>query len=276
MKNYNIGICGFGYVGKAIYSLVNESKNMSNTSIHIYDPYSALSIKNNYNINSSNKFKHVDIAFVCVPTPPCSDGKCDWELVEESVKWIDADLIVIKSTVPVGTCDLLSEKYNKKIVFSPEYCGESKYWTPYEFHEEIVETPFFIFGGDKKLTQLAIDFFLLICGPTKKYIQCEAQEAEMAKYMENTFFASKIAFCNEIYSICEANNINWHAARELWLLDPRINPMHTAVFKNDRGFGGKCLPKDLKELISLSDRSGVECPLLKSIQKSNDLIRHSK
>ena len=84
MKNYNIGICGFGYVGKAIYSLVNESKNMSNTSIHIYDPYSALSIKNNYNINSSNKFKHVDIAFVCVPTPPCSDGKCDWELVEES------------------------------------------------------------------------------------------------------------------------------------------------------------------------------------------------
>ena len=63
--------------------------------------------------------------------------------------------------------------------------------------------------------------------------------------------------------------IDWNAAREAWLLDPRIHPMHTAVFRDSRGFGGKCLPKDLNAMISFAKDYGVDPILLESVWKSN-------
>ena len=255
MKKKTIGICGYGYVGKAMHNLFKNHYN-----VEIYDP----AIKNSY------PFEEVDVAFVCVPTPPDEDGFADTSYVEESVAWIKADLIIVKSTIPIGTTDWLTDKFRKNIVFSPEYCGESKYWTPYPFHTDVVETPFFTFGGHPDLTAQAIDLFLPVTGPTKRYLQATAEEAEMAKYMENSFYAMKIAFCNEVYSICKAKEVDWHSVRELWLADPRINPMHTAVFADNRGFSGKCLPKDLKEFTAMADTCGVNPILLNAIEQSNE------
>ena len=162
------------------------------------------------------------------------------------------------------------------MVFAPEYCGESTYWSPYSFHTEVKETPFFTFGGAPKDCSEAIDLYLPITGPMKTYHQTTAKVAEMAKYIENCFYATKIAFCNEIYSICESMGIDWNSVREAWLLDPRIHPMHTAVFKDNRGFGGKCLPKDLNAMISFAVANGVSPTLLKSVWDSNKEIRNDK
>jgi UDPglucose 6-dehydrogenase len=69
-----------------------------------------------------------------------------------------------------------------------------------------------------------------VLGPTKTYFQCSAIEAEIIKYMENSYLATKVSFVNEFRRICETFGADWHAVREGWLLDPRVEPTHTAAF----------------------------------------------
>jgi UDP-glucose 6-dehydrogenase len=91
--------------------------------------------------------------------------------------------------------------------------------------------------------------------------------------MENTFFAAKITFVNEFRRICEVFGTDWHAVREGWLLDPRVERMHTAAFDGDRGFSGKCLPKDLEAIVSASADAGYLPTLLQEIHLSNERFR---
>ena len=118
-----------------------------------------------------------------------------------------------------------------------------------------------------------VDFFMPVTGPTKTYRMTDSRTAEMVKYMENTFYATKIAFCYEIDQICRVMEVDYNEARDLWLLDPRINPMHTAVFEtNDRPFSGKCLPKDLSALVASSRGEGYDASLLREVLSTNDRI----
>lgn len=96
----------------------------------------------------------------------------------------------------------------------------------------------------------------------------------MAKYMENSFYAMKITFAYEMACICKAAGLDYNEVRELWLLDPRINPMHTAVFaQNDNPFGGKCLPKDITALASWAEEVlGYSPDLLWEVLESNKRI----
>lgn len=255
-----IGIIGYGYVGKALHRFFENHYD-----VFIYDPNLKTS-------NSKEEINETDIVFISVPTPRSENGQCDISIVEESVKWLKVDVIVIKSTVEIGTTNQLIEKYNKNIVFSPEYIGESTYWSPYDFHTDMKETPFFIFGGKSDLCSKVIDIFLPVTGPCKRYIKTDSKSAEMAKYMENSFYATKITFCNEMYDICERIDVDWNEVRELWLADPRINPMHTAVFKDKRGFSGKCLPKDTSALNYIAKENGLPSLLLNSVLESNKIF----
>jgi len=252
-----IGIIGYGYVGKALHRFFENHYE-----VRIFDP-------NIENTNTKEEINQTDIVFISVPTPRGEKGECDISIVEETMSWLDVDLIVIKSTVEIGTTDYLIEKYNKNIVFSPEYIGESTYWSPYDFHTDMKETPFFIFGGEKSICNRVIDIFLPVTGPCKRYITSDSKTAEMAKYMENSFYATKITFCNEMYDICDSLGIHWNEARELWLADPRINPMHTAVFKEKRGFSGKCLPKDTSALNHIAKNNDLPSILLSSVLNAN-------
>ena len=265
-----VGIIGYGYVGKAMSSFYKKAHE-----VHVFDigNIDVLDKEIIFHKDKKKFLESVDVTVVCVPTPRGEDGSCDTSIVEGVLSWVDSNLIIIKSTIPVGFTDSMNQKLNNRIVFSPEYCGESSYWSPYKFHTEVIETPFFVFGGDPKYTSMAVDLYLPVAGPVKRYIQTSAKAAEMAKYMENTFYATKITFCNEMYDICNFMGIDWNEAREIWLADPRINPMHTAVFEDNRGFGGKCLPKDLAAMIAISEKFQINSVLLKSVEKSNKLIR---
>jgi UDPglucose 6-dehydrogenase len=277
-----IGIVGFGYVGKAMHRFFSGHYELA-----AFDPY----LRELKKIGHVDKIFHklytkedinnCDVAIICVPTPAKEDGSCDISAVEECVSWIESPLIIIKSTVPVRTTDYLKLRYKKNIVFSPEYCGESSYWTPYKFHTDIKQTPFFIFGGSTVHTSQCVDLYLKVTGPTKIYRQTTAVAAEMAKYMENTFYATKILYCYEIAEICKHAGLDFNEVRELWLLDPRINPMHTAVFKdNEKPFSGKCLPKDLSALIAYAKQQGYDPKFLSEVRASNErltsIIRESK
>lgn len=229
-------------------------------------------------VKFTNRYDDVnssDAAIVCVPTPRKESGECDISIVEETIEWLETPLIIIKSTIEIGTTSRLIEMTGKPLVFSPEYAGESTYWSPYDFHTEVVETPFFIFGGERKNTSKCVDLYMKIGGPTKKYVQTDSATAEMAKYMENAFYATKITFSYEMAEICRSSGIDYNEARELWLLDPRINPMHTAVFEeNDMPFSGKCLPKDTAALYHLGTKLGYKPELIYQVLKSNETIGH--
>lgn len=278
-----IGIIGYGYVGKAIEKFILRREDLYQLCIADI----AIQTRENQYANAIRDIaERADYVFVCVPTPQGGDGRCDISIVESVVARLSEQLqvygrrsdctIIMKSTVEIGTTDYLVDKYNVNIVFSPEYCGESKYWSPYAFDTEIAETPFFIFGGSSKQTSKAVDLFLTVTGPVKQYMQTSAKVAETMKYVENSFYATKIAFCNMVADICEANNIDWNTVREGWLLDPRVNPMHTAVFTEDRGFGGKCLPKDTSALMTYGKALGVDTSILQAVLEYNNKLREKK
>ncbi len=253
-----IGIVGNGYVGKAFYNFFKNHYD-----VFIYDPAYELS-------NTKDDINKCDLAVVCVPTPENEDGSCNTTIVEESISWIQTPLILLKSTVEVGTTDRLIEKFKKNIVFSPEFAGESKHWTPESFTNDVKQTPFFIFGGKKELCYKIIEIYTPITGPSKTYRVTDPINAELAKYMVNTHLALKVAYCNEMYDLCNKLGTNYYEVRDLWLLDPRTTKSHTAVFTGERGFGGKCFPKDTKALAKLGDKVGMDLSILKAAIVSND------
>jgi UDPglucose 6-dehydrogenase len=217
-----------------------------------------------------------DLAVICVPTPQAEDGSCDTSIVEEVVGWLEVPLILIKSTVPPGTTDRLRKATGKRIVFSPEYTGESAYFTPppYDFADSVAKEPWYTFGGEQADCDEIIDrFFMPIGGPCKTYHTVRAAEAEIAKYMENAFYAMKVAAVHEFKAICDAMGISWSRARETWLLDPRIGPMHTAAWTKDGPpFGGKCLPKDTAALVKFATDAGYFPGLFDEVLATNSRL----
>jgi nucleotide sugar dehydrogenase len=249
-----IGIVGYGYVGKAVHELFKDHYE-----IFIYDPA--------YDKNTKEEINECDLVIVCVPTPEASDGHCDVSIVETSVAWIEASLILIKSTVYPGTTKRLVKTYDKAIAFSPEFVGESSYYHP--FWNKMIEEPHLIIGGKKETRETILNFFLPVLGPTKTYGLTDSTTAELVKYMENIYYAMKVTFSNEFYQIAETFGVSYPELRELWALDPRVDKMHTTVFPDKRGFGGKCFPKDLAGLIDASVIAGYNPEFLEEIRKSN-------
>lgn len=259
MKGYKVAIIGaMGHVGSSVASLFN---NRHDYFVSLYD----------LDIGTKDEVNVCDLAIVCVPTPQKKDGSCDMAIVEGVVSWLETPLILIKSTIAPGTTEYLKKKYKKRIVMSPEYYGESRYWQPREWSAQ--EWAYMIVGGDKKDCQAVLDIFTPVLGPTKSYFITDATTAEIVKYWENIFGAMKVTFANEMYEICQKFNVCYDEARELWAQDSRVNRNHTSVFAKDRGFSGKCFPKDLSALIMASEKVGYDPKFLKEIQKSNRRFR---
>ncbi len=217
-----------------------------------------------------------DLAVICVPSPMNEDGSCDTGIVEYAVKRIRAKLILVKSTVTPGTCARLQRKItNAGIVFSPEYMGESKYWTPAHFPSptDPVGHGFVILGGLAQDCSDVADILMPILGPATRFRFMGHTEAELVKYAENSFFSLKVTFANELRRICEAAGANYHLVREGWLDDPRVGPMHTAAFKQAPGFAGKCLPKDTAALAAYCRTLGMDPKLLDAVLEVNEASR---
>lgn len=267
-----VGIIGYGYVGKGMKKIFPDAL--------IYDPgyeeYENEAIKEQIN-------KECELAIICVPTPPQGslEQKVDNEenrwlevdisYVENVLDWLEVPLILIKSTIPPGTTAKLIIKYKKSICFSPEFMGESSYYVPSHYLDPTnpLQHPFLIIGGHDSVCDLILEYFKEKFGPAKTYFKCSTIEAECIKYMENTWGAMKVTFMNEWYEICQALGVSFNTVREGFVLDNRVEKMHTLVFKNKRGFNGKCFPKDLLGIINTSLTVGYDPKLLKEIWETN-------
>jgi UDPglucose 6-dehydrogenase len=260
-EEMKIAIIGLGHVGSAFKELVKNHHELIE-----YDPI-------HHDIYPQAAIDSADMAVICTPTPMNTDGSCDTSIVEEAIKRVNTPLILIKSTVAPGTTQRLVKTYNKSICFSPEYIGESTYNNP--LYKTMADTPFAIVGGESQDVEKVFNILEPIMGPHCQYFACDALEAEIIKYMENSFLATKVAFVNEFYDISTKFGANWHTVREGWLLDQRIGRPFTSVFKDSRGFGGKCLPKDTSAIIKASELQGYTPTLMKAVVDYNKSIQIS-
>lgn len=248
-------IYGHGYVGKEMEQLIG-----SHYDVAIYDPLYAESA-------SPERLAEAEAAIVCVPTPAKWDGSADTSIVEKVVREVPHSNILIASTVPPGVTEKLALETGKNIAFSPEFISESTYKNPY--YTSMSDTNFVIVGGKKDARKYWRSVLQPIHGPTVTYYECESPEAEFIKYLANIYSALKITFVNEMYDVAKALKVDWDIAREGWLLDKRVEPMSTMVFSDKRGFGGKCLPKDLVAMVSAAKAAGAKPRLLETIHTLN-------
>lgn len=251
-----LGLVGFGVVGHAVAEVFGTAR------LAIYDKF-----QRDYNSTAQRAaMDDQDLVFVAVPTPEGADGGADIGQVEEVVSWVRAPLC-IKSTVPPGTTDMLARQYHKTICFSPEFVGETP-WHPFK----TAATPgFIVAGGPRAAAQRILQAYQERLGPAPRYWLTNAKTAEMAKYMQNCFLATKVAFANQFFELAQALEIDFTELRELWLQDPRVGRSHTLVTE-ERGFGGRCLPKDLAAMVALGRQVGG-APLLEAVQRYNRAVR---
>ncbi len=251
-----LGLVGYGVVGHAVAELFGEER-LAN-----YDKFQP-----HYNSPAQRAaMEERDLVFVAVPTPESNDGAADIAQVEEVVSWVRAPLC-IKSTVPPGTTDMLARKYHKTICFSPEFVGE----TPWHPFKSVAMPGFIVAGGPRAAAQRVLRAYQERLGPAPRYWLTSAKTAEMAKYMQNCFLATKVAFANQCFELAQALGIEFTELRELWLQDPRVGRSHTLVTE-ERGFGGRCLPKDLAAMVALGRQMGG-APLLEAVQRYNRDVR---
>jgi UDPglucose 6-dehydrogenase len=269
MERKKIGIVGYGYVGKAMEDLFSDHFD-----IEIYDPAYNTKGPDLYHKRLVNE---CDLVIVCVPTPMEDGGEVDLSIIYETFEWLKAPLVLIKSTVPPGTTASLGYRNSNDVAFSPEYIGEGDYvtqwWKGTPHPTDIKKHDFQIFGGDRHVTGKVMEFFKIVLGPEVKYIQTDSDTAELVKYMQNSWGATKVTFCNEFTEIANVLGIDYNELRELWLLDSRISRMHTMTYKEKGGFGGKCLPKDTSGIVAKSIEAGYVPELLQQVLKSNEVFR---
>lgn len=265
-----VAIIGHGYVGKGMQQIFPDAI--------IVDPPKTKREGLLDEIVGFDATAAADLAIVCVPSPMRADGSCDTSIVESVVPQIRSEFILIKSTVEPGTTWRLAHRYRKRICFSPEYMGESRYWTPAQYPDprSPISHGFMIIGGSPDHCSAIADIFLPVLGPATRFRFMSSTEAELVKYAENSFFALKVTFANELRRICDRIGVNYHTVREGWLDDPRVGPMHTAAFRDAPGFDGKCLPKDIAALAAFMRGHKSPSGLLEAVIAANQELKGDK
>lgn len=190
--------------------------------------------------------------------------------VEEACQNISGrKIIVIKSTVLLGTTEKLQKRYSQhKFLFNPEFLTELTVDQDMNYPDRQ------IIGYTKESHNIAGNVMqILPLAPFEKMMP--ATEAETVKYFGNTWFSTKVIFANQMDDLCQKLGIDYGEVMEAAAADKRIGRTHLEVFhKSYRGYGGKCLPKDIKALIQFADSEGMDLKLHKIVEEiNNELMR---
>jgi UDPglucose 6-dehydrogenase len=255
-SNAEVGVMGVGMVGGAIKNYF-EKKGQQ---VFLYDP--------GKNLGSIDEVNQADIIFICVPTPYDKEKGFDLSYVEDACQNIhDGKIVVLKSTVWPGSTEMLQKKYpNKKFLFNPEFLTESTADQDMNYPDRQ------IIGYTKESQNIAEDLMLILpLAPFERIIP--ATEAEMVKYFGNNWFAVKVAFANQMYDLCQKIGVDYDTIKESASADKRIGRSHLEVWHKDyRGYGGKCLPKDIRAMIQFADNNNVDLKIHKAAEDINNKL----
>ncbi len=215
--------------------------------------------------------RHGDVIFIAVGTPPKDSGETDLSHVEavaaEIGRCMDRYKVVVnKSTVPVGTGELVREVIGRHqprpvefdVVSNPEFLREGS------AIEDTLRPDRIVIGAPTQ--QVAMTLVELYAPIERPMIITDLPSAEVIKYASNAFLAAKISFINAIANICETAGADVTQVMKGMGLDPRIGG---AFLQAGLGYGGSCFPKDVDSLIHTAGRLGYDFKLLRSIVEIN-------
>ncbi len=262
MKNLNVGVIGNGFVGEAQAFAFSP---ITNIKIYDIDPHRRNS--------TLNEVHNCDIVFICVPTPMKSNGKQDLSYITDAFKKANSKPIyIIKSTVLPGTTKKLCEANPKiKIIFSPEFLTERTAKIDMLTQNRI------ILGGKSKLTD-KVSILYNLRFKNKNIIKTDSVTAELVKYMNNTFFATKVSIMNEFKLISDKIGADWDDALNGFASDGRVGDSHLNVPGHDGrlGYGGTCFPKDVNAFLNFAREYGINLNSIEGGWKTNLLVRPEK
>ena len=282
---YKIGIVGRGFVGSAVEFGFSPQTGCDVDDLYIYDKDKLRSLH-----SLEDVVLYSDFIFLSVPTPSNEDGSINLSYVEDALQRIseitaeieqeispvptDLDnIVLIRSTVTPGTTKKLQEKYqNLRLVFNPEFLTERS------ANFDFINQTRYILGGDKQNTNKVADLYRWRFGDTIPVIETNYQTAELIKYMNNCFFATKVSFLNEMKQVSDRCGADWDMAVEGFIRDGRIGHSHMSVPGPDGkfGFGGKCFPKDVSAMISFGNKLGLNMHTLNGVWNTNCEVRPEK
>ena len=259
MTHYKVGIIGNGFVGES------QAFAFSPTSeVRVYDVNPLRST------HTLDETLQTDFVFICVPTPMRQDGLQDITYIENVFKSVKpGPIYIIKSTILPGTTKKLQKQYpNIKIIFSPEFLTERT------AKLDMLTQARIIFGGDISVTKQVENLFVQRF-MNRHFIHMDSTTAELVKYMNNTFFATKVSIMNEFKRLSDVLGTNWNDALYGFTSDCRIGDSHLHVPGPDGklGYGGTCFPKDINALITLGKQLGAPMNTLSAGWKTNLEVR---
>lgn len=275
-NNMKIVIAGYGFVGRAVEQALKRHPNVTT---FIDDPaLEFCPLKQAEKLSMSPKW---DGVVVCVSTPPRTDGSCNTDNVQDVFDKYPGTKHLIKSAVdPMWLCvsgppDAYScateESFPGSVTYSPEFLrGSNLNANP---TSEFLSQKFTIYGGAD--CRWWDELFQAVL-PVEQVRYLTLEQAAFAKYVENTFFATKVTFFNEMHHLyTQIFGEGFDAMIEAITLDPRIGKNHTQVPGPDGefGFGGHCLPKDLNALRHVGRQCRISTPLLDAVNDINEETR---
>ena len=265
-----IGIVGNGFVGSSVaYGFSPQTG--CDADVKAYDKDKFKSTHSLIDVINES-----DFIFVSVPTPSNRDGSINTDIVEDVFDEMNQynygrdNIFLLRSTVTPGTTRKIQKSCRKlRIVFNPEFLTERS--AKFDF----INQSRFILGGKEEYTDKVEKLFKWRFGETMPIIKTNYETAELIKYMNNCYFATKVSFMNEMKQIADKCGVDWNMAVDGFIRDGRIGHSHLAVPGPDGkcGFGGSCFPKDIQAMINFAESLGVEPSVLRGTWNKNLDVR---
>ena len=216
-----------------------------------------------------------EIIFICVNTPTNEHQEADLTAVKDVAKSIgkymdDYKIVVNKSTVPVGTADLVKkivkENQQKKIEFdvvsNPEFLREGAAVKDFENPDRIV-----IGTENNRAEEVMTSLYRSRARTDRPIMITDVRSAEIIKYASNAMLATRISFMNQLSFLCEKSGADIKEVAKGMGFDSRIGPR---FLQAGVGYGGSCFPKDIKALISTLKQNDCDSDLFEAIDKINE------
>ncbi len=280
----NIGIIGYGIVGRSI-----AAGFQSRCSLYIYDSspksYADDTAKEKIVLcqDVSAVIKNAEFIFVCVPTPRKKNTNHSFDgthldatlrAIAQSKLTNKKHILIIKSTVvPSKIREYVTEYPQLNLVICPEFLIEKN------FIECFLKPNYRIYGGENEQTRKVHQLFEKhsICQPCK-IAYTDYYSASIIKYMINSFLAMKVSYMNQFYDIAKLSGVQmrWEQLEEIFHYDTRVGNSHSNVPGHDgqRGWGGKCFPKDVSAIIDEAKMHGYTLDILQAVWDYNYSLRN--
>ena len=290
----NIAVIGTGYVGLVTGTCLAETGNnifcvdidvkkietLQSGKITIYEPGLEKIFKRNitekrltFTTKIEDVIDKVELIFLALPTPPKEDGSADLKYILQVANKLgdilkSYKIIINKSTVPIGTVDLVRNEIAKKytgdfdVISNPEFLKEG------DAVDDFMKPDRIVVGTDSERAKILMSkLYEPFVRQGNPIIFMDAKSAELTKYAANAFLATKISFMNEIAQICDKTGANVDNVRKGISFDDRIGKR---FLFSGIGYGGSCFPKDVQALIYKSKEVNYEFKILNAVHTVNE------